>query len=337
MSATPHTSPATPRTAAGQPGWTRAAAQALYDLPFNDLLLQAHQVHRRHFDANAVQLSRLLSVKTGGCPEDCGYCSQSAHYDTGMKATRLMAEEEVIAAAAQARASGATRFCMAAAWRAPKARDLDRVCDMIAAVKAMGLETCATLGMLDEEQASRLGAAGLDYYNHNIDTSEAFYGEIITTRTIDDRLETLGHARAAGLKLCCGGIVGMGEAVADRLDMLVLLANLDEPPESVPLNLWNEVAGVPVAQRAAPVEPIAFARLVAVARILMPRSVVRLSAGRSHMSDELQALCFFAGANSMFVGETLLTTANPAEDRDAALFARLGLRAAEGGAGHGGA
>jgi len=328
----PHSEPA---PAGDRPRWTRAQAEALYDLPFADLLFQAHTLHRAHFNPNQVQLARLLSVKTGGCPEDCGYCSQSAHYDTGVKATRLMGANEVLAAAADAKASGATRFCMAAAWRAPKARDLDTVCDMIAAVKAMGLETCATLGMLDADQASRLGAAGLDYYNHNVDTSPDFYGEVITTRTMQDRLDTLGHARQAGLKLCCGGIVGMGESIADWLDMLVLLANLDAPPESVPLNLWNEVEGVPVAESAQPVDPIAFARLVAVARILMPGSIVRLSAGRSHMSDELQALCFFAGANSMFVGETLLTTANPAEDKDAALCARLGITAAPGGAEHG--
>lgn len=334
MLADTHSLPPTAASAGDRAGWTRAEAEALYALPFNDLLFEAHRVHRAHFDPNEVQLARLLSVKTGGCPEDCGYCSQSAHYDTGVKATRLMGDNEVLAAAAEAKASGATRFCMAAAWRAPKERDLDHVCEMISAVKAMGLETCATLGMLDARQAERLGAAGLDYYNHNVDTSPDFYGEIITTRTLQDRLDTLGHARGAGLKLCCGGIVGMGETIADRLDMLVLLANLAPPPESVPLNLWNEVEGVPVAQTAQAVEPIAFARLVAVARILMPRSVVRLSAGRSHMSDELQALCFFAGANSIFVGDTLLTTANPAEDKDARLLARLGLTAAPGGTVH---
>ena len=328
MLAEPETASLRRNGAERRQGWTRAEAEALYRLPFNDLLFQAHTVHRRHFDPNSVQLSRLLSVKTGGCPEDCGYCSQSAHYETGVKATRLMDLDEVVASAERAKATGATRFCMAAAWRSPKPRDLERVSAMVRAVKALGLETCATLGMLTREQAEQLRAAGLDYYNHNVDTSPEFYGQIITTRTLQDRLDTLAEARRAGLKLCCGGIVGMGERVEDRLGMLVLLANLDEPPESVPLNLWNEVEGVPVAERAERPDPIAFARLVAVARIMMPASVVRLSAGRQYMTDELQALCFFAGANSIFLGETLLTTRNPGGDADSALFARLGLKAA---------
>ncbi len=319
---------ATAQAGAGPAGfWTLQQAEALHGLPFNDLIHRAHTVHRRHFDPNAIQLSRLLSIKTGGCPEDCGYCSQSARYDTGVKATRLMALEEVVAAARRAKAEGATRFCMGAAWRSPKPRDLARVAAMVEAVKALGLETCATLGMLTGEEAGELRAAGLDYYNHNVDTSPGFYGEIISTRTLEDRLATLANAREVGLKLCCGGIVGLGETLADRLAMLVLLANLDPAPESVPLNLWNEVAGVPVAARAERPDAIAFARLVAVARIMMPQSVLRLSAGRQYMSDEAQALCFFAGANSLFLGETLLTTRNAGEERDAALFARLGLTA----------
>ena len=308
------------------PRFSREQAQALYDLPFNDLLFRAHSIHRDNFDPNEVQLSRLLSIKTGGCPEDCGYCSQSVHFDTGVTATRLMDTAEVVAAAKHAKASGATRFCMGAAWRNPKPRDLGKVCAMISQVKALGLETCATLGMLTDQQAMQLRDAGLDYYNHNVDTSPEHYGQIVTTRTLQDRLDTLARARASGMKLCCGGIVGMGEQVADRLGMLVLLANLDEPPESVPLNLWNEVAGVPVAERAERPDAIAFARLVACARIMMPNSVVRLSAGRQYMSEELQALCFFAGANSIFIGETLLTTRNTDEDAVPSLLGRLGLR-----------
>jgi biotin synthase len=306
--------------------WTQEKAEALYLLPFSDLLFRAHTVHRRHFDPNGIQLSRLLSIKTGGCPEDCGYCSQSASYDTGVKATRLMALDDVVAAAVRAKTEGATRFCIGAAWRSPKPRDLSRVTAMIEAVKALGLETCATLGMLTERQAEELRASGLDYYNHNVDTSPAYYREIITTRTLEDRLETLANVRRAGLKLCCGGIVGLGETLADRLDMLVLLAKLDVPPESVPLNLWNEVPGVPVGAQAERPDAIAFARLVAVARIMMPTSVLRLSAGRQYMTDEAQALCFFAGANSIFLGETLLTTRNAGQERDAVLFARLGLK-----------
>jgi biotin synthase len=306
--------------------WDRAEAEALYDLPFADLIFRAQSIHRSHFDPNHVETASLLSIKTGGCPEDCGYCSQSAHYDTGLKATKLMARAEVVATARRARDAGASRFCMAAAWRNPRDRDLDEVCGMVSAVKDLGMETCATLGMLTSAQAARLRDAGLDFYNHNVDTSPEFYDKIITTRTLQDRIDTLANVRDAGMKVCCGGIVGMGEQVEDRLGMLVLLANLPSHPESVPINLWNEVKGVPVNETAERPDPIALARLVAVARILMPRSVVRLSAGRQYMSDELQALCFLAGANSIFIGEVLLTTRNPQRDRDANLLDRLGVK-----------
>jgi len=306
--------------------WDRAEAEALYDLPFADLMFRAQSVHRGHFDPNHVETASLLSIKTGGCPEDCGYCSQSAHYDTGLKATKLMAQTDVVAAARRARDAGASRFCMAAAWRSPKDRDLDEVCGMVSAVKDLGMETCATLGMLTPAQAVRLRDAGLDFYNHNVDTSSEFYDKIITTRTLQDRIDTLAHVRDAGIKVCCGGIVGMGEQVADRLGMLVLLANLPSHPESVPINLWNEVKGVPVNDTAERPDPIALARLVAVARLLMPRSVVRLSAGRQYMTDELQALCFLAGANSIFIGDVLLTTRNPQAARDANLLNRLGVK-----------
>jgi biotin synthase len=306
--------------------WDRAEAEALYDLPFADLMFQAQGIHRRNFDPNHVETASLLSIKTGGCPEDCGYCSQSAHYDTGLKATKLMAQADVVATAERARDAGASRFCMAAAWRNPKDRDLDEVCAMVSAVKDLGMETCATLGMLTPAQAERLRDAGLDFYNHNVDTSPEFYDKIITTRTLQDRIDTLTHVREAGIKVCCGGIVGMGEEVDDRLGMLVLLANLPSHPESVPINLWNEVKGVPVNDTAARPDAIALARLVAVARILMPKSVVRLSAGRQYMTDELQALCFLAGANSIFIGDVLLTTKNPQRDRDADLLERLGIK-----------
>ncbi|WP_225768430.1 biotin synthase BioB [Inquilinus sp. Marseille-Q2685] len=311
--------------------WTRAEAEALYGLPFPELLHRAQLVHRESFDPAAVETASLLSIKTGGCPEDCGYCSQSARYDTGVKATRLMEAETVVDRAARAKAAGAGRFCMGAAWRSLKDRDLDRVCEMVAGVKALGMSTCVTLGMLTRPQADRLKAAGLDYYSHNVDTSPEFYGRIITTRTLQDRLETLEHVRAAGIKVCCGGIVGMGETVDDRLGMLLLLAGMDPHPESVPLNLWNEVAGTPVMEMAEKPDPIGFVRLVAVARILLPRSVLRLSAGRQYMSDELQALCFVAGANSIFLGDVLLTTANPGPDRDTRLLEKLGLRTVTGG------
>jgi biotin synthase len=306
--------------------WDRAEAEALYALPFADLMFRAQSLHRSHFDPNHVETASLLSIKTGGCPEDCGYCSQSAHYDTGLKATKLMAQADVVATARRARDAGASRFCMAAAWRNPKDKDLDEVCGMVSAVRDLGMETCATLGMLTPAQAVRLRQAGLDFYNHNVDTSPEFYDKIITTRTLQDRIDTLAHVRDAGIKVCCGGIVGMGEEVEDRLGMLVLLANLPSPPESVPINLWNEVQGVPVNETAERPDPIALARLIAVARILMPKSVVRLSAGRQYMTDELQALCFLAGANSIFIGDVLLTTKNPQRDRDANLLDRLGIK-----------
>jgi biotin synthase len=305
--------------------WTREQAQALYDLPFADLMFRAQSAHRTCFDPNYVETASLLSIKTGGCPEDCGYCSQSAHYDTGLRATRLMAQTDVAAAARRARDAGATRFCMAAAWRNPKDRDLEEVCGMVSAVKELGMETCATLGMLTSAQAERLREAGLDFYNHNVDTSPEFYGHIITTRALQDRIETLARVREAGIKVCCGGIIGMGEKVDDRIGMLVLLANLPAHPESVPINLWNEVKGVPVNDTAERPDGIALARLVAVARIMMPNSVVRLSAGRQYMTDELQALCFLAGANSIFIGDVLLTTKNPQATRDANLLDRLGI------------
>jgi biotin synthase len=305
--------------------WTRAEAEVLYNLPFSDLVFRAQTVHRAHFDPNHVETASLLSIKTGGCPEDCGYCSQSAHYDTGLKASRLMAKADVIATATRARDAGAERFCMAAAWRNPKDRDLDQVCEMVSAVKGLGMETCVTLGMLTPAQATRLHDAGLDFYNHNVDTSPEYYDQIITTRTLQDRIDTLSHVREAGIKVCCGGIIGMGEQVTDRLGMMVLLANMPAHPESVPINLWNEVKGVPVNDTAEQPDPISVARLVAVARIMMPQSVVRLSAGRQYMTDELQALCFLAGANSIFIGDVLLTTRNPQRDRDADLLDRLGI------------
>lgn len=304
--------------------WTFASARALYELPFNDLLFQAHSVYRENFDTNRIQLSKLLSVKTGGCREDCGYCSQSARYATGLPASKLMEVEHVISEARKAKEGGATRYCMGAAWRSPKQRDMQVIVAMVRGVKELGLETCMTLGMLSPQQAESLAEAGLDYYNHNIDTSERFYSTIITTRSFRDRLETLENVRQAGIKVCAGGIIGMGESAEDRIDMLVTLANLPSPPESVPINLLIPIPGSKLAD-AAPVDPIEFIRVIALARILMPKSHVRLSAGRKSMSDELQALCFFAGANSIFVGDTLLTAANPGEDRDSSLFRRLGL------------
>jgi biotin synthase len=321
-----HTMERTKTDNAIRSNWDRAEAEALYALPFADLMFRAQSIHRVHFDPNHVETASLLSIKTGGCPEDCGYCSQSAHYETGLKATRLMDQADVIATAQRAKDAGASRFCMAAAWRSPKDRDLDRVCEMVNAVKGLGMETCVTLGMLTPPQAARLRHAGLDFYNHNVDTSPEFYDQIITTRTIQDRIDTLAHVREAGIKVCCGGIIGMGEHVEDRLGMLVLLANLPSHPESVPINLWNQVKGVPVNDTAERPDPIAMARLIAVARILMPKSVVRLSAGRQYMTDELQALCFLAGANSIFIGDVLLTTTNPQRDRDANLLDRLGIR-----------
>ena len=314
------------KTAPIRSNWDRAEAERLYALPFADLMFRAQAIHREHFDPNHVETASLLSIKTGGCPEDCGYCSQSAHYDTGLKATRLMDRADVVATAQRAKEAGASRFCMAAAWRSPKDRDLDQVCEMVSAVKDLGMETCVTLGMLTPPQALRLRDAGLDFYNHNVDTSPEFYDQIITTRTIQDRIDTLSHVREAGIKVCCGGIIGMGEHVEDRLGMLVLLANLPSHPESVPINLWNQVKGVPVNETAERPDPIALARLIAVARIMMPKSVVRLSAGRQYMTDELQALCFLAGANSIFIGDVLLTTTNPQRDRDANLLDRLGIK-----------
>jgi biotin synthase len=304
--------------------WTRAEALALYRAPFNDLLFRAQSVHRAHFDPNRVQMSRLLSIKTGGCPEDCGYCSQSAHHESGLKASKLMEVQRVLDEARKAKEAGATRYCMGAAWRSPKARDMDAVCAMIEGVKAMGMETCMTLGMLSGDDVVRLKHAGLDYYNHNIDTSERYYGEIVKTRTFAERLDTLARVREAGINVCSGGIVGMGETVEDRVDMLVTLANLGEHPESVPINMLIAIPGTPLAS-AARLDPIEFVRTIATARLMMPRSYVRLSAGRTEMSDEMQALCFFAGANSIFCGDTLLTADNPGEDKDARLFARLGL------------
>jgi biotin synthase len=306
--------------------WTRAEVRALFELPFPDLIYRAQRVHRAHFDPRQVQISTLLSIKTGGCPEDCAYCPQSAHYEAGVKAEKLMDAAAVIAEARAAQRAGASRFCMGAAWRAPKDHDLDAVCRMVEGVKALGLETCATLGMLTQPQAQRLKGAGLDYYNHNLDTSPDYYGEIITTRTFRDRLETLDHVRAAGISVCCGGIVGMGESREDRVGMIVALATLPAHPESVPINMLVQVAGTPLASGQA-LDAIEFVRTVAVARITMPASVVRLSAGREDMSEETQALCFVAGANSIFYGPKLLTTPNPERDSDMRLMDKLGLTA----------
>jgi biotin synthase len=304
--------------------WTRAEVCALFEVPFPDLMYKAQSVHRAHFDPRAVQISTLLSIKTGGCPEDCAYCPQSASYATGVAAEKLMSCDAVLAQARAAKAVGASRFCMGAAWRSPKDRDLDQVCAMVEGVKALGLETCATLGMLTAPQAGRLKAAGLDYYNHNLDTSPEYYGAIITTRTYQDRLDTLGAVREAGIHVCCGGIVGMGESVEDRVGMIATLASLPVHPESVPINMLVRVEGTPLAHGAT-LDPIDFVRTIAAARITMPQSVVRLSAGREDMSEETQALCFLAGANSIFYGPKLLTTPNPAPDRDLALMNRLGL------------
>jgi biotin synthase len=304
--------------------WTRDEVRALFALAFGELIFRAQTLHRRYFDAREVQISTLLSIKTGGCPEDCAYCPQSAHYDTGVKAEKLMALPAVLAAAKAAKDSGASRFCMGAAWREPKDRDVESVCAMVQGVKALGLETCATLGMLTRAQAERLKDAGLDYYNHNLDTSPDHYGDIITTRTYEERLDTLSHVREAGIHVCCGGIVGMGESADDRAGLIATLASLPEHPESVPINALVRVEGTPLAG-AAPLDPLDFVRTIAVARITMPKSVVRLSAGREEMSDEAQALAFLAGANSIFYGPRLLTTPNPEEARDRALMVRLGL------------
>jgi len=305
--------------------WPLADIEALFELPFMELLFRAQQVHREHFDASEVQLSTLLSIKTGGCPEDCGYCPQSAHFDTGVEASKLMPLQEVVDAAQAAKAQGATRFCMGAAWRSPKARDIERVSEMVREVKALGLETCMTLGMLDAEQARELEHAGLDYYNHNLDSAPEFYASIISTRTYQERLDTLAHVREAGIKVCSGGIVGMGETRAQRAGLIAQLANLEPYPESVPINNLVQVEGTPLAGTA-PLDPFEFVRTIAVARITMPKTMVRLSAGREQMDDALQALCIAAGANSIFYGDRLLTTSNPQAARDRALFDRLGLR-----------
>ena len=324
-----------PRTDGPRTDWTRDEIAALFDLPFGDLLHQAQTVHRAHHAAGEVQLCRLLSIKTGGCPEDCGYCSQSASYDTGLKADKLMQVDAVLATAREAKAAGSQRFCMGAAWRNPKDRDMDAIVAMVAGVRALGMETCMTLGMLSGDQARRLADAGLDYYNHNLDTSPEHYGDIITTRTYQDRLDTLAAVRASGMAVCCGGIVNIGDTRGDRVGLIHALATLPRHPESVPINDLMPVPGTPLGDMlkglpAAEVDDIEFVRVIAVARIAMPLSMVRLSAGREHMSDATQALCFLAGANSIFTGDTLLTTANPGDNKDAALFERLGLRAMTG-------
>jgi biotin synthase len=304
--------------------WSRQEAAEIYRQPFNDLLFRAQQIHRMHFDPNEIQVSTLLSIKTGACPEDCAYCPQSAHYPPGQKVERLLPLDEVLDAAREAREQGATRFCMGAAWRSPKQRDLQQVIKMVEGVKALGLETCVTLGMLNAEQARQLKDAGLDYYNHNLDTSPEYYGQIISTRSYQERLDTLTHVREAGINVCCGGILGMGEEVDDRIGLLVELATLPNHPESVPINLLVQVEGTPLVGTET-LDPLEFVRTVALARILMPASYVRLSAGREEMSDEMQALCFFAGANSIFYGEKLLTTNNPTRTRDRNLLRRLGM------------
>ncbi|HKQ44921.1 MAG TPA: biotin synthase BioB [Rhizomicrobium sp.] len=304
--------------------WTRDEIANLFALPFPELMFRAASVHRAHFDPTQVQTSTLLSIKTGGCPEDCGYCSQSSKYETGVKATKLMEVETVLAEARAAKEAGASRFCMGAAWRNPKDKDLDQVCAMVEGVKALGMETCVTLGMLTAPQAVRLKQAGLDYYNHNLDTSPEYYRHIISTRTYQDRLETLGHVREAGIHVCCGGIVGMGESAQDRVGLIHALATLPVHPQSVPINALVQIEGTPQGL-ATPLDPIDFVRMIAVARITMPKSMVRLSAGRQEMSEETQALCFLAGANSIFYGPKLLTTPNPVADSDRTLFAKLGL------------
>ncbi len=311
--------------------WTLDEVEALFELPFTELVFRAAEIHRRWFNPAEVQLSQLLSVKTGGCAENCGYCSQSSHFDTGLKASKLMETEDVVAEAARAKAGGAQRFCMGAAWRDLKDRDVPKVAEMISGVKALGLETCATLGMLTADQAKALKDAGLDYYNHNLDTSPEYYGKVVTTRTYQDRLDTLEHVRAAGIHTCCGGIVGMGETRRDRAGLLHALATLPEHPDSLPVNDLMPIKGTPLGG-SDPVEGLEFVRTIAVARIVCPKSVVRLSAGREHMSREQQALCFLAGANSIFIGAQLLTTANPGEDEDTALLAELGMKPMEMGA-----
>ncbi len=311
--------------------WQLEEIQALLAMPFNDLIFTAQNVHRQHFDPNEIQISSLLSIKTGACSEDCGYCPQSARYDSSLTTEALMPVDKVLAAARQAKNQGASRFCMGAAWRQPKDRDIERVVEMVQGVKALGLETCVTLGMLTDQQTARLKEGGLDYYNHNLDTSEEYYAEVITTRTYQDRLDTLERVRQAGINVCCGGILGMGESEDDRAKLLRQLANLPRHPESVPINLLVQVEGTPL-MGTEKLDPFVFVRTLAAARILMPASRVRLSAGRNGMSDEMQALCFLAGANSIFYGDKLLTTANPMTNQDLALFDRLGLRS--GGSSH---
>jgi len=308
--------------------WTVDEIAGLFELPFNDLMFRAQQAHRAHFDANEIQLSTLLSIKTGGCPEDCKYCPQSSRYDTGLEKELLMAKEEVLANARAAKEKGATRFCMGAAWREPQGRAFDMVCDMVSEVRDMGMETCATLGMLTEAQAGKLKEAGLDYYNHNLDTDPEYYKEIISTRTYEERLDTLKHVRAQGMSICCGGIVGMGETRRHRAGLVAQLARMSPHPESVPINMLIKIEGTPM-ENLDDLEPFEFIRTIAVSRITMPASHVRLSAGREAMSEEMQALCFMAGANSIFYGEKLLTAGNKAADSDQALFEKLGLRAEE--------
>lgn len=307
--------------------WSIADVTAIYNQPFNDLLYQAHTIHREHHQPNTLQMATLLSIKTGACPEDCGYCSQSGHHSAALEKEKLMAVDDVLVRAREAKEGGATRFCMGAAWRCPPAKVMPELTAMIEGVKAMGLETCMTLGMLSSEQACTLKTAGLDYYNHNIDTSPSYYDKVVTTRCFSDRLETLDNVRQAGINVCCGGIVGLGETRDDRIEFLFTLANLETPPESVPINRLIPVEGTPLAS-AQPVEGIELVRTVATARILMPESAVRLTAGRTEMTDELQALCFFAGANSVFIGDKLLTESNPQREKDHQLFAKLGLHAA---------
>lgn len=304
--------------------WNFKKAKGIFDLPLLSLLHKAQTQHKKYFKPNTIQISTLLSIKTGSCPENCAYCPQSAHYNTNLKKEPLMSVDNVVELAKKAKESGSTRFCMGAAWRGPRDSDLKIVCEMIKKVKALGLETCATLGLLKEHQAAELKESGLDYYNHNIDTSEEFYDKIITTRTFKDRLDTLEYVRKSGMKVCCGGIIGMGETNADRINMLVLLANLNEPPESVPINKLIKISGTPLANEK-DVDMFDFVRTVALARIMMPQSYIRLSAGREEMSDELQTLCFMGGANSIFYGEKLLTAANPVPDRDERLFSKLGI------------
>ncbi|MGB3620973.1 biotin synthase BioB [Ketobacter sp. MCCC 1A13808] len=305
--------------------WTIKEIQQLFDLPFNDLMFQAQTVHRQYHDPNAVQISTLLSIKTGACPEDCKYCSQSGHYNTGLEKEKLLEINRVLEQARQAKASGASRFCMGAAWRSPREKDMPYVLDMVQQVKSLGMETCMTLGMLDQGQAQRLADAGLDYYNHNLDTSPEHYNSIITTRTYQDRLDTLSNVRDAGMKVCCGGILGLGETARDRAGLLMQLANLPDHPESVPINMLVKIEGTPLAD-VADLEPFDFVRNIAVARILMPKSFVRLSAGREAMNEQMQSLCFMAGANSIFYGDRLLTTSNPEANSDQKLFAKLGIK-----------